>query len=278
MLPIFNHLIQLQELSLIRTEQKTQRKGERMDELNAAVNELTRMLPPEVQSLVARMQARDPLLIVPVSNNFCVGCGMKLPTSVLQTVRQAKQLQACPVCNRILYMSEGAPRRIIKPMKPGETPRFGIARFSDQTLVIPRLKAMDRDGAIAELARKMQSEGFVDDANKLIEAALKREAIVGTAVDHGIAFPHVRGVEGGGLALALGITPKGVRFDQSGSNPTKIIFFAAIPTAASAFYLKLLAGLAETFYDEEARKMLMSPESPDKVWKILLKLTKKRIF
>ena len=277
MLPIFNHLIQLQELSLIRTEQKTQRKGERLDELTAAVNELTRMLPPDVQALVTRMQARDPLLIVPVSNNICVGCGMKLPTSVVQTVRQAKHLQPCPVCNRILYISEGAPRRIMKPMTPGETPKSGIARFSDQTLVIPRLKAMDRDGAIAELARKMQSEGFVDDANKLIEAALKREAIVGTAVDHGIAFPHVRGVEGGGLALALGITPKGVRFDQSGHNPTKIIFFAAIPTAASAFYLKLLAGLAETFYDEESRKLLMADESPDKVWKILLKLTKKRI-
>jgi len=277
MLPIFNHLIQLQELSLIRTEQKTQRKSERMDELTAAVKELTCMLPPDVQVLVARMQTRDPLLIVPVSNNICVGCGMKLPTSVVQTVHQAKQLQACPVCNRILYIPEGVPRRIMKPIKPGETPKFGIARFSDQTLVIPRLKAMDRDGAIAELARKMQSEGFVDDANKLIEAALKREAIVGTAMDHGIAFPHVRGVEGGGLALALGITPKGVRFDQTGNNPTKIIFFAAIPTAASAFYLKLLAGLAETFYDDDARKLLMADESPDKVWKTLLKLTKKRI-
>ncbi|MEI7435520.1 MAG: PTS sugar transporter subunit IIA [bacterium] len=277
MLPVFNHLIQLQELLLIRTEQKTHRKGERTEELNAAVQELTRMLPPEVQLLIARMQARDPLLIVPVSNNICVGCGMKLPTSVVQTVRQAKQLQSCPVCSRILYIAEGAPKRIIKPMKPGEMPKFGIARFSNPKLVIPRLKALDRDGAIAELARQMQSEGFVDDADKLIESALKREAIVGTAVDHGIAFPHVRGVEGGGLVLALGITPKGVRFDQTGNNPTKIIFFAAIPTAASAFYLKLLAGLAETFHDVEARNLLMADESQDKVWKVLLKLTKKRI-
>ena len=128
MLPIFNHLIQLQELSLIRTEQKAQRKGERMEELNAAVHELTRMLPPDVQILVSRMQARDPLLIVPVSNAICAGCGMKLPTSVVQTVRQAKHLQACPVCNRILYIPEEAPRRIVKPIKPGATPKFGIAR------------------------------------------------------------------------------------------------------------------------------------------------------
>jgi mannitol/fructose-specific phosphotransferase system IIA component (Ntr-type) len=50
-----------------------------------------------------------------------------------------------------------------------------------------------------------------------------------------------------------------------------------IPTAASAFYLKLLAGLAETFSDADARKALAAEETPEKMWKTLIKLTKKTI-
>ncbi|MEI6516062.1 MAG: PTS sugar transporter subunit IIA, partial [bacterium] len=119
--------------------------------------------------------------------------------------------------------------------------------------------------------------GFVDDADKLVEAALKREAIVSTALEHSLAFPHVRGVEGGGLTLGMGISSKGIKFDGHDKGLTKIIFFLVIPTAASAFYLKVLAGLAETFSDAEARKALMAEESPEKVWKALIKLTKKTI-
>lgn len=47
-----------------------------------------------------------------------------------------------------------------------------------------------------------------------------------------------------------------------------------IPTAASAFYLKLLAGLTQTFRKEDARKKLMEAETPEALWKALLKATK----
>jgi hypothetical protein len=39
----------------------------------------------------------------------------------------------------------------------------------------------------------------------------------------------------------------------------------------------LLAGLAETFTDAEARKALSAEESPEKLWKALIKLTKKTV-
>jgi mannitol/fructose-specific phosphotransferase system IIA component (Ntr-type) len=79
------------------------------------------------------------------------------------------------------------------------------------------------------------------------------------------------------LTLALGISAKGIKFDGHDKNLTKIIFFLVIPTAASAFYLKLLAGLAETFTDAEARKALSAEETPEKLWKTLIKLTKKTV-
>src|SRR5262249_16943485 len=128
-----------------------------------------------------------------------------------------------------------APRRMA-PRK------VGISRFSSQSLMIPRMEATDKESAIRELGIKMAEEGFVDNGPKFVEEALRREAILSTAVEHGLAFPHVRGVEGGGLSLSLGISEKGIEFDGiDGKVKTRMIFLIAIPVAASAFYLKLLA-------------------------------------
>ncbi len=275
--PKINHLIQLQELTLIRAEQKAHRQGHRLDELDASIADLTKQLSPDIQSIVARMQKRDSIIIVPMTNGICTACGMRLPTSHVQQVKVSDQLQVCPICTRLLFFMDGLPRHVGKAPRRSEPRKVGIARFSAPGLIIPRLKASTREEAIRELAEKMQEESFVDDADKLVEAALKREAIVSTALEHSLAFPHVRGVEGGGLTLGMGISSKGIKFDGHDKGLTKIIFFLVIPTAASAFYLKVLAGLAETFSDAEARKALMAEESPEKVWKALIKLTKKTI-
>ncbi len=275
--PTINHLIQLQELTLIRAEQRAHKQEHRLDELDSSIASLTAQLPADIQGLVNRMQKRDALIIVPMSNGTCTGCGMKLPTSHVQQVRVSNALQVCPVCTRILYYQNVLPRSIAHTPGRSEPRKVGIARFSSPQLMIPRLKADARDDAIREMALQMQEAGFVEDAEKLVEPALRREAMVSTAVDHGLAFPHVRGVEGGGLTLALGISTKGIKFDGRDKTLTRMIFFIVIPTAASAFYLKLLAGLAETFSDAEARKVLMAEEEPEKLWKALCKLTKKTI-
>lgn len=276
--PKINHLIQLQELSLIRAEQKAHRHGHRLDELDASIAALTGELSSDIQALIVRMQKRDSIMIVPMTNGICNGCGMRLPTSHVQAVKVSEQIQVCPICTRILYFEEGLPRSTSKAPRRTEPRKVGIARFSSPALMIPKLKAATRDEAIAEMAEKLREAGFVDDAGKVLEGALKREAIVGTAVDHGIAFPHVRGVEGGGLTLCMGLSGKGIKFDGQDKAVTRIVFFMVIPTAASAFYLKILAGLAETFSDADARKALLAEENPEKLWKTLIKLTKKTIL
>ena len=134
----------------------------------------------------------------------------------------------------------------------------------------------DKQAVICELASKMADEGYIDDGEKLIEEALRREAILSTAVAHGLAFPHARGIEGGGLTLALGLSRKGVKFDGE-AGKTRMVFFMAIPIAASAFYLKLLAGLAETFAVDESRAALLEAKDAKALWKTLNKLTRKTI-
>lgn len=46
--------------------------------------------------------------------------------------------------------------------------------------------------------------------------------------------------------------------------------------AASAFYLKLLSGLTQSFSTKEARDALLKAKTQEELWKILVKATKKR--
>lgn len=271
-----NHLVQLQELRLAR-EQEAFMGGSRLEQLDEAIGSLTEQLPPSVKSVFLKLQKKDTVAIVPISAGVCSTCGMKLPISLVQAVRAEKEIHPCPNCSKILYYIDEPPRSVARKQRRTDPQRVGIDRFSSAELMIPRLAATSKDAAVREIADKMEKEGFVEKAEKLIEAALKREAILGTAVDHGLAFPHVRGVEGGGLTLALGISEKGIPFNSDPKHLTHIMFFMVIPTAATAFYLKLIAGLAETFMPSDARSALLAEEDPLKLWKVLKKLTRRSI-
>jgi len=84
-------------------------------------------------------------------------------------------------------------------------------------------------------------------------------------------------VEGGGITLSLGVSRKGIKFGAPGKKLTHIIFFLLIPTAASVFYLRLLAGISESFMKIEARKKLVAAKQPEELWKTLVKLTRSSI-
>jgi mannitol/fructose-specific phosphotransferase system IIA component (Ntr-type) len=275
---LVNHLIQLQELTLIRDEQKVTAPGaDHLQQLDASIAGMTGELPVDTRTLFLKLHKRDHIVISPISDGICAICGMRLPISLVQAVRLAREIHSCPNCARMLYCADLAPRRIGKSPRRTDPRKVGIVRFSSEALMVPRLDAAEKEGVIRELAYKMEHEGFVVHADKLVEEALRREAILSTAVDHGIAFPHVRGVEGGGLTLAMGLSPKGVDFGDKKDNLTKIVFLIVIPTAASAFYLKLLAGLTETLMKAENRKALLAEKEPDKLWKTLAKVTRATI-
>jgi len=230
-------------------------------------------LPPEVKSLYQRLYKKDHIVMAPMYNGCCAICGMRMPISQVQAVRLCKQIQNCPSCARILYEESDAPRWVGETPSRTEPRKSGISRFSAESLMVPDLKATTGKEAIEELAKLMEQMKFVSAADKLVQSALEREAVLSTAMENGLAFPHVRGVEGGGLTLALGVSKNGVKFDDAG-NVVNIVFFITIPTAVSAFYLRLMSGLTETFLKEQNREALLLAETPEQLWKALTKATR----
>ena len=137
--------------------------------------------------------------------------------------------------------------------------------------MVADLGAATREQAISALAEAMERHGFISSADNLVAAALEREGVLSTAMDGGIAFPHVRGVEGGGLTLAMGVSRKGIDWDGEKVN---IVFLSAIPVAVSAFYLRLMAGLSQSFAKDANRKAVMDAKDSASLWKALQKATR----
>ena len=268
-----NLLNQLQELVLTRDEHHQTGDGSHMDVLDASIDALVDKLEPQPKALYQRLYKKDHVVMAPMVNGCCAVCGMKLPISQVQQVRIAKTLQTCSSCGRMIYEGdEDAPRSVAEKPTRGEPRKTVISRFSAETLMV-ELKAEKPEDAVRELADAMAENKFVSNPAALVVAAMERESVLSTAIGEGLAFPHVRGVEGGGLTLALGVSKKGIAWDASGEI-VHLVFFSVIPVAVSAFYLRLMAGLTEAFAKQDNREMLLSAESPADLWKAFMKATR----
>lgn len=269
-----NLLSQLQEMVLTRDERHHAGDYEHLDTLNESIDALVGKLEPPIKVSYQRLYKKDHLVMSPMVDGCCGVCGMRLPVSQVQQVRLARAVQTCASCGRMLYDEEqDAPRVIAEKPARGEPRKTGISRFSAEELMVCDLKGDTTEAVIRELAEAMEANRFVSNADALVTAAMERETVFSTAMGDGLAFPHVRGVEGGGLTLALGVSKKGFAYDDAGTK-VHIVFFSAIPVAVSAFYLRLMSGLSEAFSKKENRDLLLKASSPAELWKSFMKATR----
>jgi mannitol/fructose-specific phosphotransferase system IIA component (Ntr-type) len=272
-----NTLNQLQELVLTRDEHHRIGDGSHMDSLDQSIDALVDQLEPQPKALYQRLYKKDHIVMSPMVNGCCAVCGMRLPISQIQQVRLAKTIQTCSSCGRMLFNEDDdAPRSTVEPPARGEPRKTGISRFSAEELMICDLKSSTAEGAIRELAEAMVANRFVSNADALVVAAMERESILSTAMGNGLAFPHVRGVEGGGLTIALGVSKDGIAYDDSGTK-VHFIFFSVIPVAVSAFYLRLMSGLTDAFTKKANRDLLAAAKTSTELWKALTKTTRTTI-
>jgi len=274
---LINQLIQLQELIIADMQKKASMPKFRLEELERAIKDLQSDLPAPIRSHFDRLLQRHPEAIVPIASEGCAGCGMKLTRSLINSVHKADEVFRCPNCTRFLYYPDQLIERERVARVYGEVRKKGIARFTSPELMMPSLKGKTPDEVLTEICDRMAEEGFVEDRVHLQDLAMQREAIVSTAVDSGLAFPHVRGVEGGGLTMLVGVHKKGVKFGGPGRSLTRLFFFMVIPTSTSAFYLKLLSGLARIFREPEARNAMLAAKTEQELWKALIATTRKMI-
>ena len=264
-------LRRIQDLTLTRAECMARKAESHAESISREIDALVKTLEPRVLALYTRLSATKPLFMAAMHNGNCSGCGMQVPASSVRMVRLAEHLVTCTTCGRILYDNTGAVASARQKVTEDddEAPKErGIARFSSEALMVPNLKAKTPQEAIEVLARTMAANGFVSDGDELARLAIEREAVLSTRMEAGSAVPHVRGVEGGSLAFALGISQRGIVWDDSGER-VNFVVLSAIPNAGSAFFLKLMSDLMAVFLRKAGRTALLAATDAAEVWKVL---------
>ena len=273
---LVKHLIQLQDLVAAREQQKASHPKQKLAELDKNIKSLAGGLPPELRASFMRLVEKNVEALAPITGANCSGCGYALTKALVNSIHDGEaELGRCPNCTRILYAPDVPLTRRSPRRRWGDPVKRGIERFTAPELMLHKLKGSTDEEVLLELCENMRTEGYVEDCTDLHDAAMRRESIISTAVGGGMAFPHIRGVEGGGLTLSVGISKKGIDF--GGATKTRIFFYMVIPTAASAFYLKLLAGLTQSFGTAESREPLLKAKSQQDLWEALIKGTRKMV-
>jgi len=259
---------QIQHLVLIRDEEARVGERDKSDDLSDRLDKLVGELEPDMAALYARLSAKNRIFMSPLSKGNCSACGLKIPTSQLQHVLGKNRLTVCSNCGRVLYV----PDVKATGLRTGEPdPKFLLSRFSNSKLMVPSLKSTTPEGAIRELCEALAKEKIIADLESVVAAALDRERILTTAVGHGLAFPHMRGVEEGVLTFAAGLSPAGIEW---GGQRVNLVFFTVLPVVASPFYLKLMAAIAKTFNDDEKMPFVLAACDAKTMWKELNKATR----
>lgn len=155
-----------------------------------------------------------------------------------------------------------------------------VLELIDPRAVVLELTSSERDGAILELARRLESIGRVTDAGAVTEAALEREAIGSTNVGFGVAIPHAKSPHVSTAGFAFGRRTGGVRWageavaDAGGSvgddeHGVDLVFLIASPTEASDDHLRILAALARALMHEEFRDGLRATATAEETLSLL---------
>jgi mannitol/fructose-specific phosphotransferase system IIA component (Ntr-type) len=114
----------------------------------------------------------------------------------------------------------------------------------DETLVLLRLAARDREGVLREMAATLSGRraGRIDEG--LLDKLLKREELGTTAIGKGVAVPHCRAAGIKTPVLLLGLSHEGVPFAAMDGKLSHVFFLLVSSEDNPAAGLRLLAAIA----------------------------------
>jgi PTS system nitrogen regulatory IIA component len=138
-------------------------------------------------------------------------------------------------------------------------------------MVIPDLKAQDRDGVIKEMVHFLKKSGKIAKEKNLYLKLIEREEKVSTAaIGGGVAFPHckIKGVNEPILALA--VSKKGVDFGSFDELPTHVFFLVVSSQEKPSMNIQILAEIAGLVRKSEFLvDNILNVDGPEKIIEVI---------
>lgn len=146
-----------------------------------------------------------------------------------------------------------------------------LCEIVSRECLLPRLAAVERDAAIAELFDSLGKAGIVKPAQRgeLVAAVLEREKKGSTGFGKGVAVPHVRHPSIKTMAAAVGVSATGVDFNALDKQPVYSIFLLLSPAGRPEEHLQAMETIFKNLSQDKFRRFLRQSETAEQLWAVL---------
>jgi mannitol/fructose-specific phosphotransferase system IIA component (Ntr-type) len=149
--------------------------------------------------------------------------------------------------------------------------RLKFADFVCFEAIIPKLKAGDRDGVIAELVSALAGAGrFADaDCSEVLKAVIEREKEASTGMGKGVAVPHVKHTAVTDTVAAVGLSATGIDFSALDKQPVYSVILLISPVDDPDKHLQAMESVFKHLQKDKFRKFLRQSQTAEQIEELL---------
>lgn len=129
---------------------------------------------------------------------------------------------------------------------------------------LSNIRRVQRD-ILHELVELFCASGQVSSKHKLFMDLLNREKRASTAMDFGVAFPHVRTMQARSFIMVFARFTQGITYGEHVDEPTQLFFGMVAPPYDDKQYLQVYRTLAPLIMDKKWRKQLLKAKDPHEI-------------
>lgn len=146
-----------------------------------------------------------------------------------------------------------------QPEEPPDNPDLNMAKFRQR----------QKEKILDDFVTVLERSGKVLHRRKLLKDFINRERKATTALERGIAVPHVRSRHIREAVIAFARSIEGIDFDAMDQQPSHLFFIIATPSQAGDLHLKIYKQIAQMFSYDSTFDELMSASEPGEVLRII---------
>jgi fructose-specific phosphotransferase system IIA component len=139
-----------------------------------------------------------------------------------------------------------------------------------QNIKVP-LVAKTKSEAIKELVDLLASTHEVNDAAKVLEAVLDREATRTTGIGNGLAIPHGKCNGTDHLVMAIGRCETPVDFQSIDGRPVSLIWLLSSPPDKTGPHIHALARISRLMTIDKFRQALLAAKDAQEMFDTIVK-------
>ena len=141
----------------------------------------------------------------------------------------------------------------------------------DKDRIRLHLDDMTKQQVLKELVDLLVKTTGTGRGEEFLKVIMDRENVMSTGISHGIAIPHGKIDNLGGIVGVIGISDKGINYDSLDNEPTRIVFLFISNRLKYEEHLEMLNKISVIALNQKFRSEILKAKDPESAYLILKK-------